>query len=66
MQVFQTDGDPPNKGRIILAIIGWTQKSSVAERNKVRANRRGKATPPPEYAGSAGHEDVLVSIHDEI
>ena len=38
MQVFQTEGDPPNMGRIILANIGSIQKSRKELRNKDRAN----------------------------
>ena len=66
MQVFQTEGDPPSRGRIILAIIGWTQKSSEAETKSVRANRSGKAIPPPGGASSSGSEDVLGSEHVEM
>src|SRR5262249_57961869 len=46
MHVFQTDGDPPSRGRIILAIIGWTQNSSRALTNSVRANSSGKGSTP--------------------
>src|SRR6266481_4427354 len=66
MQVFQTEGDPPRRGRIILAIIGWTQKSSEAETNRVRANRSGKAIPAPGGAVSSGDLAILVSEHIEM
>jgi hypothetical protein len=38
MQVFQTVGVPPSKGRSILAIIGCTQNKSSALTNKVVEN----------------------------
>ena len=66
MQVFHTDGDPPRRGRIILAIIGWTQKSSEAETKSVRANRSGKAIPPLGRAGPTATEDVLDSEYVEM
>jgi hypothetical protein len=66
MQVLQTDGDPPNMGRIIFAIIGWTQKRREAEINNVREKRSGKAAPPLEWAGSAGPEDVRISVQAEM
>ena len=65
MQVFQTEGDPPRRGKIILAIIGWTQNSSEAETKSVRANSNGNAIPRPEGAGPTGPDDVLVSEHVE-
>jgi hypothetical protein len=37
MQVVHTAADPPNHGRIILAMIGWTWKSRNAERKIVAA-----------------------------
>src|SRR5262245_43335633 len=37
MQVFQTAGEPPKSGKIILAIIGWTQNNSAALTNIVPA-----------------------------
>jgi hypothetical protein len=37
MQVFQTAGDPPRRGRIILAIIGSTMKTSAALEKTVAA-----------------------------
>jgi len=46
MQVFQTAGDPPNKGRIILANIGSIQKSRVALTNKESANSNSTGKPP--------------------
>jgi len=33
--VIQTAADPPNHGRIIFAIIGWTWKSRKALRKMV-------------------------------
>jgi len=42
MHVFQTIGEPPKSGRIILAIMGCTQKSSPALMNMVSANKNGK------------------------
>jgi hypothetical protein len=63
MQVFQTEGEPPRRGRIILAIIGWTQKSSAADTRSVTANKSGTAIPPPGGAGSIGSQNVLVSEH---
>src|SRR4030042_2426004 len=41
MQVFQTAGVPPRRGRIILAIISATRKSRPALRKSVRENRAG-------------------------
>src|SRR4030042_278400 len=41
MQVFQTAGVPPRRGRIILAIISSTRKSRPALRKSVRENRAG-------------------------
>ena len=35
MAVIQTAADPPNHGRIIFAIIGWTWKSRKALRKMV-------------------------------
>jgi hypothetical protein len=32
--VFQTAGAPPNRGKTILANIGWIKKSKKALRNK--------------------------------
>lgn len=66
MQVFENEGDPPKRGRIILAIIGWTQKSSEAETNSVRANRSGKANSPPLGAGSTESGEVLVFEYVEM
>jgi hypothetical protein len=42
MQMIQTAGEPPRMGRIILAIIGWTQNRSPALTNMVTANKTGK------------------------
>jgi len=42
MQVFHTCGVPPNFGRIILPIMGWTKNSKKALTNNVRA-KSGKA-----------------------
>jgi hypothetical protein len=42
MLVFQTEGAPPNVGRIILAAIGCTKKSSAALRKAVRVKRMAK------------------------
>jgi hypothetical protein len=33
MQVFQTCGVPPRRGKIILPIMGWTKKSKNALTN---------------------------------
>src|SRR5262245_21902559 len=44
MQVLQTWGVPPSLGSSILAIIGWTRKSSVALRKSVAANSAGTGT----------------------
>src|SRR5207237_962932 len=46
MQVFQTSGAPPARGRIILASIGCTRKSSPALTNNVTPKHQTK-TPPP-------------------
>jgi hypothetical protein len=54
MQVFQTAGDPPRKGRINFAINGWTKNKRVALRNNVTANRSGKKYPPKEGRGPRG------------
>jgi hypothetical protein len=35
MQVFQTAGVPPNIGRIIFAIMGWTRNNKKALRKIV-------------------------------
>jgi hypothetical protein len=43
MQVFQTAGVPPRRGKIILAIMGWTRKSKVALTNKVKAKKNNTA-----------------------
>src|SRR5688500_15172863 len=40
MQVFQTAGVPPSSGSTILAIIGWTTKSSDELRKSVMAKSR--------------------------
>src|SRR5262245_47021724 len=40
MQVFHTSGVPPSNGRIILPIIGWTRKRSVALVKRVSAKAR--------------------------
>jgi hypothetical protein len=37
--VIQTAAEPPNHGRIILVIMGWTWKSRNALRTMVRADR---------------------------
>jgi hypothetical protein len=37
MAVIQTDATPPNHGRIVFVMIGWTWKSRKALRNVVRA-----------------------------
>ena len=37
MQVVQTDGEPPNCGRTIRAIIGWTRNRSAAATRMVTA-----------------------------
>jgi hypothetical protein len=37
MQVIHTAVDPPNHGRIILAIMGWSWKSKKAPRKMVAA-----------------------------
>src|SRR4051812_9417268 len=42
MQVFQTDGDPPSRGRAIFATIGWTANSRAAPTSSVSANNNGK------------------------
>jgi hypothetical protein len=42
MQVFQTDVDPPSKGRIVFAIIGSTANKSAALRKSVPAKSQGK------------------------
>src|SRR5262249_43395031 len=39
MHVFHTPGVPPKRGKIILAIIGWTGKSRVALTKSVTANK---------------------------
>src|SRR5277367_1698486 len=39
-QVFHTAADPPNHGRIILPIMGWTANSKKALRNTVAAYAR--------------------------
>jgi hypothetical protein len=39
MAVIQTAADPPNHGRIILAIMGWIWNSRNALRNMVEAER---------------------------
>ena len=39
MQVVQTAEVPPNHGRIILAMTGWTSKSRKAESDMVMAYR---------------------------
>ena len=36
MQVLQTADDPPNHGRIILAMTGCTSNNKKAERKMVR------------------------------
>jgi len=48
MQVFQTAGVPPKRGKIILAIIGWMRNNSVALTNIVTANNQGKDESPLE------------------
>jgi hypothetical protein len=35
MHVLQTDEEPPNHGRIILAITGWTSNRRNADRKMV-------------------------------
>ena len=37
MHVVQTADVPPNHGRIILAMTGWTSKSRKADKEMVRA-----------------------------
>ena len=37
MQVVQTDGPPPNQGRIILLTIGWTWNNKKALMSTVAA-----------------------------
>src|SRR5207302_11197189 len=61
MQVFQTAGVPPREGRIILAIMGWTRKSSVALTNRVMAKSNGKGVPPLGTVSSAS--DKLSGEH---
>ena len=39
MQVVQTAEVPPNHGRIILAMTGWTSKRRKADSEMVRAYR---------------------------
>ena len=39
MQVVHTAADPPNQGRICLAMTGWTRNSRKADRPIVAANR---------------------------
>jgi hypothetical protein len=48
MHVLQTAGEPPSKGSTILAIIGCTQNSRKALRNKVM--RKSKSTGVPRMA----------------
>jgi hypothetical protein len=38
MHVVQTPGLPPNQGRMVFAIIGWTWKRRNALRKMVEAN----------------------------
>ena len=45
MHVFQTAGVPPNRGKIILAIIGSSRNINAALTNNVTANRKGMSTP---------------------
>src|SRR5436189_88723 len=55
MQVFQTAGAPPNFGRIILAIMGWTENSRAALTNSVTVNHSrtgvtsGSEEPVPDH-----------------
>jgi hypothetical protein len=42
MQVFQTAGDPPRRGKTILPKRGWMIKRSWALRNKEIEKRRSK------------------------
>jgi hypothetical protein len=39
MQVFQTLGEPPRNGKIILATNGWIQKSRKALNNNVKLKK---------------------------
>ena len=43
MAVFQTDGEPPSRGRTIFVKSGWTQNNSAAPTNMVAANNHSCA-----------------------
>ena len=67
MQVVQTADVPPNHGRIILAMTGWTSKSRKAESEMVRAYRsmdlrRTIYAIPIAGAGGGGASQELMSI----
>jgi hypothetical protein len=47
MQVVQTAGDPPNRGKSLRAIIGSMTNSSEAPSRRVPLKRTGKPTLPP-------------------
>src|SRR5262249_26782611 len=58
MQVFQTAGVPPSRGRIILAMIGWTRNRRVALTKSVSAKSSRTGTPPPAAPGPGAHSAV--------
>lgn len=45
MEVFQTAGAPPSKGRASLLNRGWTMKSSDAFRKMTAVKSAGRAIP---------------------
>src|SRR3972149_3421821 len=55
MLVFQTEGDPPNDGKIILAAMGCTRNSSAALRKTVRVKRTPNVAVIVARAGSREH-----------
>jgi hypothetical protein len=62
MQVVQTAGEPPNWGRTILAIIGWTRNRSAAARKIVTANPDATSAPREAEAAVATRLGRLESV----
>ncbi len=45
MQVFQTAGTPPNNGKTIFPIMGWTPNDKAALRKSVVENKSAVRSP---------------------
>jgi hypothetical protein len=62
MQVFQTAGVPPNIGRIIFAIMGWTRNKREALR-KIATEKMIAILDPPLAGAAHGPSNAPVTSH---